>query len=429
MRRSARTAGLGLAAVLGLGAPARADLDADVTRIQSAWKARGEVLRLTPRLLERGELRPLFIPASALDPSDEGCTTVVVLGTLDTSFVLRFLPPRGVPFWPEGEHPELSIAGAAQLVRCGARKAMLERLAVEVRSPRAVVEVLVARGSRPFPPLLRTLTERDPGPLAPLGVSGPRPISAPLTERLRSLEARSRSKGASALERRWFRAAPNGTGEIELKLAEGCHRLDVLGAPPEEPGASVDIDADLIAGVELLASDRSDSSDATLELCLGKATALRLRFAGALPGLPVVLAASRWSLPSGLPESWAPEQRAHLAEALRQHRGASPSGTPVYTSLGVSGVTLLPIELEPSRCYLAAVSAIRGEPSGIAMSAELGAFQAQNRSAPGKAGTTLAFCARGQDSVLVDVEARGAGVGWLFALWPTGQLPLGELAE
>lgn len=426
-----RTAALVFASILSIGSTSRADLDDDVRRLDAAWSQSGEVTRMKPRLLERGDIRPLLLPRDALGPASEECTTVVVLGSVSMSFVLRFLPARGALYWPEGEHPEQSIAGAAQLVRCGARRAMLERLAVEMRSPRGVIEVLVARGARPFPPLLRTLASREPGPIAPIGISGPRPVSPPLTDRLRAVEARAVRDGALAVDRRWYHAAQNGAGEIDVRLSEGCHRLDLLGAPAEDPTSSVDIDTDLVevGSGDVIAADHTESSDASVELCVGTASAFRLRFVGALPGLPVVLASTRFALPSGLPPRFSPQQKAKMAEALRQYHGPELTSSPVYASLGVSGVTLLPIELEPGSCYLAAVSAVRGEASGVALSVEVGPFQGENRSAPGKDGTTLAFCARGADHALIDVEARGAGVSWLLGLWPAGRIPLGEVAE
>jgi hypothetical protein len=426
-----RAAALLFAWLLSMGSTARADLEDDIQHLEKAWSPSGDVQRMKPRLLERGDIRPLLLPRAAVDTTSEECTTVVVLGSVSMSFVLRFLPARGALYWPEGEHPEQSIAGAAQLVRCGVRRSMLERLAVEMRSPRGVIEVLVARGSRPFPPLLRTLASREPGPIAPVGISGPRPVSPPLTDRLRAVEARAGRDGALAVDRRWYHAAQNGAGEIEVRLSEGCHRLDLLGAPAEDPTTAVDIDTDLVAvgSGDVVAADHTESSDASVELCVGTASAFRLRFVGALPGLPVVLASTRFALPPGLPPSFSPQQSAKMAEALRQYHGPALTGSPVYTSLGVSGVTLLPIELEPGSCYLAAVTAVRGEASGVALSVEVGPFQSENRSPPGKDGATLAFCARGANHALVDVEARGAGVSWLLGLWSAGRIPLGEVAE
>jgi hypothetical protein len=97
----------------------------------------------------------------------------------------------------------------------------------------------------------------------------------------------------------------------------------------------------------------------------------------------------------------------------------------VYSSLGVSGVTLLPVELDPGSCYLAAVAAVRGEPSGIAMSVDLVEREAQNRSGPGDAETAVAFCAEGKERTTITVEAGSAGTAWVLGIWSVGKLAIG----
>src|SRR6478735_6534808 len=62
----------------------------DVAALQQAWSAEAEVGRLEPRLLERGDRRPVFLPQAALDNDTESCTTVAVLGARNLSFVLLF---------------------------------------------------------------------------------------------------------------------------------------------------------------------------------------------------------------------------------------------------------------------------------------------------------------------------------------------------
>src|SRR4030095_15532774 len=105
-------------------------------------------------------------------------------------------------------------------------KAMLARLVVEMRSPRGVIEVIAVRAPRPVPPLLGTLRHRDPGPIAPLGISGPRPVSAPLVDRVRAVEQRGRHENAR-VERKNYRTNNDGSGEIAVELDAGCHRLDL----------------------------------------------------------------------------------------------------------------------------------------------------------------------------------------------------------
>jgi hypothetical protein len=419
-------------ALLSFVSPASADLGKDVSQLSKRWAESTRVRRLKPQLLERGTIRPLLLSRAETDPTTESCTTVAVLGANSTSLIMRFLPTEGPLRWPEGEFPEASIAGAVQLVRCGVRKAMLDRLALEMRSPRGVVEILVAQGPRPLPPLLRTLAHRDPGPAAPLGRSGPRPISAPLRDRADALERRARREGARDVGSRLVSAERDGSGEIPLRLDAGCYRLDVLGVPtPEGWPRGVDLDAELAFVPEgtLAAQDRTESADASLSFCVGARKLARLRFAGTIPSSPVVALIARWDLPTGLPASWGPGARAQIAEAVRRHHLRDLGGSPVYSSIGVAGVTVLPLEVEPGACYLAAIAPIRGEPLGIALAAQADTQRAEDNPGASSSGTAVAFCAGQAERALIDVEARGIGLVWLLGVWQTGRMPIGEVAE
>lgn len=411
---------------------ASADLGHDADALVRAWSSAARVRRLAPRLAERGTLRPVLLSREETDPTTEGCTTVVVLGSVSTSIVLRFLPTDGPLRWPEGEWPEASTAGAVQLVRCGVRKAMLERLAVEMRSPRGVLEILVARAPRPLPPMLGTLAHREPGPAAPLGRSGPRPVSAPLADRTAAQQKRARREGAGEVSSRLVMAERDGSGEVTLRFEPGCYRIDVLGIPtPQGYPRGVDLDAELVwlPGGELAEQDRTDSADATLPLCVGERRLGTVRFGGTVPGSPVVLVTARWNLPRGLPADWTPASRARIAEAVRRHHLRDLGGSPVYSSLGVAGVTVLPLEVEPGACYLAALAAIRGQPGGLALAAQAGNRRSEDNPGPDGTGTAVAFCAGDEQRAVIDVEARGVGLVWLLGVWQTGRLPIGEVAE
>jgi hypothetical protein len=423
---------LGLIALCLATPPAHADLGRDVDALVAAWKQSARVRRLRPQLFERGALRPLLLTREETDPTTETCTSVAVLGASSATLVMRFLPTDGPLRWPDGEHPEPSVAGAVQLVRCGIRKAMLERLALEMRSPRGVIEVVVAQAPRPLPPLLQTLLHRDPGPAAPLGLSGPRPVSAPLPARAAALEQRSRREGAREVAARSLAAGKDGAGDVALRLAPGCHRIDVLGIPaPEGWPRGVDIDADLVwmPDGRPAAQDRTDNADATLALCSGEPGLARLHFTGTVPSSPVVILTSRWDLPHGLPREWGAAPRARMAEAIRRRHQRDLPAAPVYSSLGVTGVTLLPIELEPGACYLVALAAIRGQLAGMAIAVQAGNQRSEDNPGPGASGTAVAFCAGREERASIEVEARGVGLAWLLGIWQTGRLPIGEAAE
>lgn len=418
-----------LAAGCALSAsPARADLSRDMRELGAAFEKSGAVRRLAPRFVERGGLRPLLVPESWLDPLSDDCVTVVVLGASSSTFVLRFLPTNDALTWPRGENPELSVAGAAQLVRCGVRKAMLSRLALEMRSPRGVVEVLVAKGPRPFPPLTRVLAARSPGTLGSSSAAGPPARAEPIEVRLRAHTARARREGASAVAKRDLTADADGRGRALFELESGCHRLTLLG--PARGNVPTDLDADLMLGgePEPAASDRSEATDAVVLACVGEKSLATLTYRGAPPQSAVLLLAERYPLPEALPSGWTPDERARMSQVLWQHRSTRVLA-PVATARGVSGVTLMPFEVDPSGCYLAAIASVRGQNAGVALSAELGQRQAQNHGGPEGIGTVLGFCAGGEAVARLNAEVRGEGAAWLFALFRAGKTAIGEPAE
>jgi hypothetical protein len=406
---------------------ASADLGADVERVKLAWASSAKLVEPSPRLLERGAIRRLFLPRENLDPTNDECTTIAVLGAPSTNFVLRFLPAA-----EEGalsrDWPEPSIAGAAQVTRCGARKAMLSRVAVEMRSPRGVLEFVVARSNEPMPSLLRTLPHRDPGPPGRRRETGPQASLAPLPDRV--LGARHRNAQNNALDpyERTVVSSRTGTGHKLFRLDPGCHRFDVLGeaSDDEEHPTDVDVLVKSVADEQLLAEDRADNADAAVEFCLGEQAIVKLSFQGAAPRSQVALVLGSWRLPAGLPEAWGTRARASMAEAVGKAQFSALKESPVFATLGVQGPTFLPIDVLPQACYLVVVAAIRGATHGIAIAAESGGFMGQNQSQQDETSTSLAFCAEGNEHALIEVEAHGSGLGWLLGVWQVGQIGLGE---
>ncbi len=418
-------------ALLLLSGAVRAGLPEDTQKLQAEWKKHGEVIRLQPRLLERGDVRPLLLRPEWLDEESDDCLTVAVLSARSINFVLRFLPAKHGPSWLNREWPEPSIAGAAQLTRCGARKALFSRLAIEMRSPRGVVEFLAVRSESPLPSLLKTLAHRDPGPATPLPGSGPRPKPAPLADRVQALERRLGREGAVQVNRELVEARADGSGDTLLRLEEGCHRVDILGASGSEVSQVPDIDVELVTvpDADELTADRTESTDASVLLCVGGLTIARMNFVGALPSSPVMVMHARWDLPSGLPKHWGPAARGRLAAAIGRRHARAVSRTPIYVSLGVQGATLLPIEVVPGRCYLVAAATIRGEGFGFALAAQVGNVHLQNHAEHETGGTVLAFCSSAERRALIEVDARGRGLAWLLGVWQTGQIPIGGLAQ
>lgn len=425
-----RYAALFVLAVVALTARANADLADDVTRLRSSWARSATTVNvLEPTLAYQGSVVPIALPSSAVDPKKDECTTIAVLGALSTSFVVKFLPPMRPTVWQHGEAPELSAAGAAQLVRCGPRRASFARLAIEMRSPQGILQVVVATARKPLPALQVALPHRDPGESAASTSAGPRPDAPPLAERVARLEARYQREGVTDLERRLIASDDTGGARVLFDLEEGCHRFHVLGiAEGIASGAVMDVDAELSFpdSHEIAASDRADSPDATLTFCIGEPRRALLVFAGAVPGLPVLVVHARWLLPPTLPERWGPEARAQIGYALFAHGIRALPPSPVAEWMGVLGDTALPVELEPGACYLAALVPVHGDAQLLSAAATAGRQSAYAHSGPGEVPASFAFCAGEARRGLVHVEARGSGLVWLFALWQTARLPLWE---
>lgn len=423
-----RLAALGLGLLFALTpAPSRADLAGDVERLTLAWSAFGRVKRLPPRLLERGDVVPLLLPSDATDPTTKGCLTVAIVSPVTVHFVTDFY---GLPS-DQAELPESSLAGAAVISRCGAKKASLEHVAVELRSPRGLIEVLFVTSESPPPALTQVLPHRDPGPIAPQVASGPRPAAPPLPLRLKAFEEHARAEGALEVSAEELIASVRGNGQQLLALPPGCYRLSLLAdEASHQKSRAVDLDLEVsnVQTAEVLATDRSEGTDASVEFCLGRPAPLRLRYAGALPRGRVRLVRARWDLEQGLPASWDVEARAQFSAVLRRHRVRLADAGLVDAALGVQGSTMVPFRPEPGACYVAAVVKLRGAAYALSLAATVGANHAQNRSTSDAPGTALSFCATGAEDVArLDVDSRGLGLVWMMALFQTGRVEIGEV--
>ncbi|MDI1432738.1 hypothetical protein [Polyangium sorediatum] len=414
---------------------AHADLAEDADRLAGTWKDRGaETSRLAPLFLDHGRNKRFVVPQDSADEELPGCTTVVLLGAPSADFAVLTaseadLPPLPAGLLPHG-HPALdpedrgtkSSLGVVSLVRCGPRRKDLASLVVSMRSPRGAIEILVARSPAPLGDLRDALPERAFGLVAPRGNPG-RPIEpGPLAERTVRAEERARSEGADRFTRVPMVASVEGAGEYQLRLGEGCHRLQVMAAVPSTfPHRATDVDAEARddAG-RMLARDRSEAADARLDFCLGEATRVTVPFAGAAGMVPMMVIDSVWPIPRVIPNYWGARTRAGFAFALRRRNAPEPTAAPVFESLGVAGPTMVPVTLEPGRCYLAALAVARGESRGLRLAATVGDRYMRDEVVDRPEGAVLAFCAESEESARIDVEARGSGVWWTFALFALG---------
>lgn len=397
-----------MAGVGALTAPtAAAHLGDDLGRLVAALSGQARAQSLGFRLLERGEVAPLVLPPWAVDAKDGACTTLVLVAPATTQFLVHVHPWRGL------ESVFAASAGALQLTRCGAERVSLLQVRLELRSPRAVVHVLVAVGAEAPPPLPHVLPERDAGATAPLGDSGPEPRREPLPDRIARLEAASARAGASSVET----ALLPSPGYVRLSLAPGCHRLSAMGVEGAPPYTLLLSEGDEAEPERLPASERGDVSH---ELCTAQTRKLSVSVDGSATEAERRLSVAHFPLPSGLPGRFGPRVAERLLEALGQSRGPRRLGPLVATSLGAQGRTPLPRSLLPQTCYLAALAVVHGRARTLTLAARTGAAVAESSSSEPAPSARVTFCTGRSGAVDLDVEARGVGVAWQVFLFQMG---------
>ncbi|HEX3594499.1 MAG TPA: hypothetical protein VHU80_05335, partial [Polyangiaceae bacterium] len=247
-------------------ADARAGLAADADAVAARYQQQlATVTRLPPRLYGAGPPAAVTLPLESTLLPRSGCTTVVALGAVSTAFALAVPGDED----DQGDQIASSVAGLAQMIRCGAGRADLAELTVELRSPHAVVEWIVAQSPAPLPPARSVLPNRDPGEVQPLLRPGPPPNPGPVANRVLALENRLAREESTKVERRTATADGSGAGRLLMELTPGCHRMTVFGAPADATDQDFhDVDAELAWGSGGIASvDRTESPDAALIAC------------------------------------------------------------------------------------------------------------------------------------------------------------------
>jgi len=376
--------------------------DLELARASLAEGGRVEVQRL--RLLERGDITPVVLPPWALDSELADCTSLLFLAPVPTQFMVHLHPFPGLP------SQILSSAGALQITRCGRERATLLGVALEMRSPRAVVHTLVAMGQEPPPALALTLPERDPGAAAPAGDPGPAPARESLAQRLRRFDEASRNAGATDVE---VALLPSG-GYVRLALAPGCHRLLASG-PDAAPSYVLLLSDNDAEKAERLAP--SEAGDVTREICTARERRVLLSLEVGSLEAERKLAVAHFPLPAGLPERFGPELAARLLAALGGSMAPQKLGSLVSASLGAQGHTPLPRPLLPQTCYVAAAIGVHGSLQTLSLGARVGARNFEATSAGTQPGPHIGFCTGRSGRVDIDVEARGLGLAWLFTLF------------
>ena len=399
---------------------ALADVREAATRVEEEWRRAGAVVsRGQPRFLSEDET-----VAVTLAPAKESCTTLALVGARGMSFHAKVIDP---PEDEERAEHAASIAGVLEIVRCdkdGESEGEIRRISVTSDAGRGAIETVVARSGGKLPPLEAVLPERTGGPLPPPLEPGGLPPLPPPEKRAEVAELRAeRDGGRTSGKREAWVAGADGSGEGHVMLEAGCHRLELFAVDPRTSRSSrrfrLDLDAEL-RGEEsetVLARDRTDAPDARLELCVGVATSGNVVFAGSPPNAPIVVSHSSWAIPERLPLTWGREVRARMAAAMLARHLSAPTSEAVFLAEGPSGMTPIPLTLEPGACYFAVVGIDHGHGRGIGLRAMVLARMTADDRSNSDEGALVSFCARDSDHARLEVDARGVGVAWALALF------------
>lgn len=411
-----------LAATLSTTVPARASSRDVAARVQEQWRIVGaRTSGVLSRFLFDDETILVPIPAEE-EGRESACTQIAVVGARGLSFRARLSDAPTDPLLPpEPTARAQSTAGVLELRRCEPGRPPVRHVIITAEAGRGAIEVVVGRSDRPLPSLGSLIPERTGGALPPPAEAGPLPPLIAQDKRADSAELRARRDGAIVRERAVLRAADDGSGDEELDLDEGCHRIEVFGRElaRERPGRRfrLDIDAELRDGEHLLARDRTEAPDARLETCVGSTTRVSLAFAGAPPRSDVLVTRGTWPLPARLPPVWGPVTRSKMARVMFLRHVAVPPDDPVYLAQGSSGATPLPLSVETGACYVAVVGVARGHARQLQLRALVGGRESTDERGAAEEAALSAFCVRAHESAKLEVIARGSGVAWGLALF------------
>lgn len=406
--------------VTGQDAKASGELGQQAAELREAWSRTGTVTELPTRLLQQGEALRLPLLESHTDPRTSDCVTVAALGTANLVFAVTFgdaSAPSSHPMWPLP-----SAAGVMAVTRCGAPKAQLRGLEVVLRSRRGILQFVVLSSAEPPVPLTEVLSGREPGPSRSPPDVGVRPPLAPIKERLTRLSSVARRNGGTVSEAR-VRSDKRGRGTHKLHLTPGCYRFAVLS--PATLDAPPDIDARLVSieSATELASDVEHAEFATLRACVARSQATRLEFQGAHPQSELVIVQARWPIPDGIPVAWGSQARAGLAQELFSSGHLDVSSPPIDAAVGVRGKSRWTVSIAPHRCYVGAVTSLRGDLTRAEIRIEANQTVSSATLREGRSSSVVTFCGEGDALARVLVATTGSSHSWIAALWPLSGSP------
>ncbi len=402
--------------------PAHADARSVAARVQEQWKVEGaRTVPVPTRFVFDDETIVVPIPAQADDQASE-CTQIAVIGARGLSFRARLSDAPVDPLLPPEPHSRASsTAGVLELRRCDRSRPPIRHVVITAEGGRGAVEVVVGRSDRPLPALGSVIPERTGGALPPPPEAGSLPPLVPQDKRAETAEVRARRDGAIVRDRMRARSGDDGSGEEDIDLEEGCHRIEVFGREiaRESRGRRfrLDVDAELRDGEQLLARDRTEAPDARVETCVGSTTRVSLVYGGSPPRSDVVVTRGSWPLPARLPPIWGPVARSKMARVMFLRHIAVPADDPVYLAQGSSGTTPIPLSVETGGCYVAVVGVTRGHARQLQLRALVGAHESTDERGATEEAALSAFCVRAHESARLEVLARGTGVSWGLALF------------
>lgn len=409
-------------------AEARNDSREVALRAVEQWRAAGAIVTpMAPRFVFDDEsvvipMPPALGPDGAPAPNAGTCTHVALVGPRGLSFRAKLSDASSDPLAPEPTARATSVAGVLELIRCDASKPV-RNVVITSDAGRGTIEMVVAQSPPDLPALTTIIPERTGGALPPAPEAGALPALASPEKRAEAAETRAKREGAGTVTRSTFHAADDGSGENEVALAPGCHRVELFAKDPrtDNPGRRfrLDVDAEIrdADGDKLLARDRTEAPDARLETCVGRPTRATVVFVGAVPKSDVTATVASWSLPNRLPALWGPVARGKMARAMFTRHVAIPADDPVFVAQGTSGTTPLPLPVEVGACYVAVVAISHGHPRTLQLRALVGSHDSTDERGAAEEAALTSFCVGPKENARIEVTARPSGIGWGLAVY------------
>jgi hypothetical protein len=106
-----------------------------------------------------------------------------------------------------------------------------------------------------------------------------------------------------------------------------------------------------------------------------------------------------------------------MAGVMVAHHVPALASEAIAIAQGPSGLTPVPLEVEPGGCYVAVVAIDHGHTRGVGLRVVIGARTASDDRGSGDESALVSFCAGDRSHARAEVEARGVGIGWGLALF------------